>query len=142
MSETFIPKTMRDRVAAEALYRCGYCLTAQAIVGMPMEMDHLIPESVGGETVVENLWLACPLCNNHKANRIAAADPETGEIARLFDPRRQMWKEHFRWSEAGDHVVGTTVTGRATVAALQLNRAVRVLARRAWVTVGWHPPKD
>src|SRR4051794_31228160 len=67
MSETFIPKALREEVAAEARSRCGYCLAAEAIVGMPMELDHLVPESLGGLTVAANLWLACSLCNNHKA---------------------------------------------------------------------------
>jgi len=80
MSEARIPKALRSRVAEQAQYRCGYCLTSEHIVGAPMEIDHLIPESLGGLTEEENLWLACSLCNNHKGDRIAALDPETGEI--------------------------------------------------------------
>jgi hypothetical protein len=30
----------------------------------------------------------------------------------------------------------------ATVALLDLNRPALVRARQAWVTVGWHPPKE
>jgi 5-methylcytosine-specific restriction endonuclease McrA len=59
MSRTYIAKELRERVAADARHRCGYCLTAEAIVGTAMEIDHLIPESLGGLTVKENLWLAC-----------------------------------------------------------------------------------
>lgn len=107
-----------------------------------MEMDHIIPESLGGPTVRENLWLACSMCNDHKSNRIAAADPSTGEVVRLFDPRRDVWSVHFAWTTDGCSVVGQTPTGRATVVALRLNRVEAVEARRAWVLVGWHPPKD
>ena len=64
MSGTHIPQQLRDRIALEARHRCGYCLTAEAIVGTPMELDHLIPESLGGLTEEENLWLACSLCND------------------------------------------------------------------------------
>ena len=63
-------------------------------------------------------------------------------MVRLFDPRRQVWQEHFRWTEQGDQIVGLTPTGRATVTALQLNRPSLVKARRLWALVGWHPPKD
>ena len=98
MSETAIPVDLRNRVAAEARYRCGYGLAVEAIVGIPMEIDHIIPESLGGPTEPDNLWLACSLCNGHKGNRIAAPDPTTGEVVRLFDPRRQVWAEHFRWT--------------------------------------------
>ena len=142
MSKASIPKELRERVAAQARYRCGYCLTAQAIVGEPMEIDHLIPESLDGMTEEANLWLACGACNSHKSNRIAGRDPESGKMVRLFDPRRQIWAEHFRWNERGDEIIGLTAAGRATVATLQLNRALLVEARQLWVAVGWHPPSD
>lgn len=117
------------------------CLVSAAITGMPLEIDHIIPRSLGGTTERDNLWLACSLCNDHKGNRIAAPDPLTGEIARLFDPRRQRWADHLAWSADGLLVAGRTPCGRATVAALRLNRAERVEARRSWVMVGWHPPR-
>jgi hypothetical protein len=142
MSQTYVPKDLRDRVAAQARYRCGYCLTAEAVVGTPMEIEHLIPESLGGLTEEPNLWLACSLCNDHKSSRIVALDPVSGETVRLFDPRRQVWKEHFHWSEQGDRIIGITPSGRATVAALNLNRPSLVKARQLWVSVGWHPPRE
>ncbi len=142
MSQSHIPLELRWRVAEQARHRCGYCLTSEAIVGAPMEIDHLIPQSLGGLTEEDNLWLACSLCNDHKSDRIAALDPVSGQIVRLFDPRRQVWGEHFAWTAAGDWMIGLTPTGRATVAALNLNRPALVRARQAWVMVGWHPPKD
>jgi 5-methylcytosine-specific restriction endonuclease McrA len=142
MTRTYIAKELRERVAAQARHRCGYCHTAEAIVGTPMEFDHLIPQSLGGLTEEDNLWLACSLCNDHKVNRIAALDPDSGKVVRLFNPRRQVWAEHFRWSEEGERIVGLTPTGRATVVALNLNRPSLVQARRLWVSVGWHPPRD
>lgn len=142
MSRAYIPKRLRERVAAQAHHRCGYCLTAETIVGTPMEVDHIIPQALGGLTEDDNLWLACSLCNDHKGDRIAALDPLSGEIVRLFDPRHEAWAEHFAWVGEGDHIVGMTPTGRATVAALNLNRPSLVKARQAWAMVGWHPPKD
>jgi hypothetical protein len=142
VSRTPIPKALRQRVAAQARHRCGYCLTAEAIVGTPMEVDHILPEAFGGLTEEANLWLACSLCNDHKNDRIAALDPDTGGVVRLFDPRRQAWAEHFRWAPDGDLILGLTATGRATVLALNLNRPSLVKARQLWASVGWHPPKD
>ena len=94
MSTGYIPKELRERVARQAQYRCGYCLSAEAIVGAPMEIDHLVPQALGGLTEEDNLWLACSLCNDHKSDRIAALDPDTDEVVRLFDPRHQIWAEH------------------------------------------------
>jgi 5-methylcytosine-specific restriction endonuclease McrA len=142
MTRTYIPRGLRDKVAAQARHRCGYCLTAEAIVGTPMEIEHIIPQAFGGVTEEDNLWLACSLCNDHKNDRIADFDPSTGELVRLFNPRHQLWGEHFEWTPAGDRIMGKTPTGRATVNALNLNRPSLVVARRAWVSVGWHPPRD
>jgi hypothetical protein len=142
MSQSYIPKILRERVATQARHRCGYCLTSEAIVGTPMEIDHIIPESLGGQTEEDNLWLACSLCNDHKSDRIAALDPLTGEIVRLFDPRHQVWNRHFTWTAEGDRIIGLTPVGRATVVALNLNRPSLVKSRQAWCSVGWHPPRE
>jgi hypothetical protein len=92
--------------------------------------------------VRENLWLVCTRCNQFKGHKTRTTDPETGEIVPLFNPRTQVWAEHFAWSEDGTEVSGRTACGRATVEALRLNRELVVLARRRWVSVGWHPPAD
>jgi len=138
----YIPKPLRERVAVQARHRCGYCLTSEAIVGIPMEIDHIVPRSLGGLTEEDNLWLACSLCNEHKGIRTVALDPLTGEMVPLFNPRRQVWQEHFAWTAEGDRIIGLTAIGRATVVALNLNRPSLVKARQVWVAAGWHPPKD
>lgn len=142
MSRSYISKALREQVTAEARRRCGYCLTASDIVGTPMEIEHIIPEVLGGQTDPDNLWLACSLCNEHKSSRIVGVDPESGDQARLFDPRHQVWAEHFAWTLQGDQILGLTPTGRATVTTLHLNRIHLVRSRRRWTTVGWHPPED
>ncbi len=142
MSKTYIPKALRDLITTQGQRRCGYCLTQEAVVGTPMEIDHLIPESLGGRTEEDNLWLACSLCNDHKGERVAALDPQSGEVVRLFDPRRQHWADHFVWIDNGTVIHGLTATGRATILALNLNRPALVRARRAWVSIGWHPPAE
>lgn len=142
MSRTYIPKPLRRLVAAQSRYRCGYCLTQEVVVGTPMQVDHIVPEALGGKTEEDNLWLACSLCNQHKNDQIAARDPLTGALELLFDPRHQVWSEHFAWTAEGDFMVGLTPTGRATIIALQVNRPSLVRARQAWVAVGWHPPND
>lgn len=139
---SFISKVLRDQVADEAKHRCGYCLTAEMVVGAPMELDHITPEALGGTSEEENLWLACSFCNSYKGDRLAAPDPETGEMVPLFNPRRQAWNEHFAWAENGAIIVGLTPSGRATELALHLNRLVLVRARQRWISVGWHPPVD
>jgi len=48
MSQVYIPAEMRRRVAEEARYRCGYSLTLQAIIGMPLHIEHIIPLAACG----------------------------------------------------------------------------------------------
>lgn len=129
MSKTYLPKALRELVAAQGQYRCGYCLTQERVVGVLMEVEHIIPEAIGGPTEEANLWLACSLCNKHKGDRV------TG-----LDPRRQVWQEHFIWVDGGAIIEGQTPQGRVTVIALNLNRVTLVRARRLWISAGWHPP--
>lgn len=142
MSPQLVTPALRQRVAEAARYRCGYCLTAKRIIGPLLEIEHYLPESRGGTSDEENLWLACPMCNGHKADRIDAVDPETGTAGPIFNPRRERWDAHFEWVEDGTVIRGTTPIGRATVAALHVNHADMVAASRLWVAAGWHPPES
>ena len=135
-----VPRPVRRRVAAAADYRCGYCLTSQAIIGPLLEIEHLIPAALGGASDESNLWLACPHCNGAKATRVDAPDPDSGRIVPLFNPRTDRWSEHFAWADDGALLEGLTPIGRATVAALKMNHPDIVAARRLWMEVGWHPP--
>ena len=142
MPRPSIPDTLRHKVTEDARYRCGYCLTSQQITGMPMHIDHIIPLAAGGNSDEANLWLACPLCNGFKSTRTHFTDSATGDEVALFNPRTQVWSEHFTWSENGTQIIGQTPQGRATVEALKLNNAHLTAARRRWVVAGWHPPID
>jgi hypothetical protein len=51
MPKARIPPRLRDKVGQTAKCRCGYCLTPQLITGMRMQIDHIVPEAMGGATV-------------------------------------------------------------------------------------------
>jgi hypothetical protein len=136
-----IPPELRDRVRQQAGDRCGYCLSRQEYVWGTLEVEHIVPLADGGADAEENLWLACRPCNSHKSSQTEAMDPETGQGVPLFNPRTQVWREHFAWSEDGTRIIGLTAIGRATVVALRLNDTRLVAIRQRWVEVGWHPPK-
>ena len=142
MTRRRIPRALRQRVIAACRNQCAYCHTLTAITGARLVIDHIIPEAAGGQTVWENLCVACHSCNEFKGSQVAAHDPLTGERVSLFHPRQQLWRQHFCWSEDGSHIIGLTPAGRATVVALNLNHSIIVEARRRWARVGWHPPQD
>jgi hypothetical protein len=134
-----ISKALRERIAAEAGHRCGYCLTDQAVSGAQMHIEHLTPRACGGASEPANLWLSCAWCNSYKGTQTAAIDPDTGDLVSLFNPREQRWSDHFAWTDGGVRILGLTPTGRATVEALRLNNPYIVPARRLWAVAGWHP---
>lgn len=138
----YIPKALRDKIAAEARFRCGYCLTEQRVSGAQMHVEHIIPEARGGTSEESNLWLSCAWCNSFKGAQTEAVDPQTGQSVALFNPRTQNWVEHFTWSDDGLRIIGLTLTGRATIEALKMNNEYIVPARRLWVLAGWHPPGE
>jgi hypothetical protein len=133
---------LREAVAQRADFCCEYCKRPQLYTGMPHEIDHIVPESKGGKSTSDNLALACRLCNSFKQDAQTGIDPDTGNKEPLFNPRTQIWSEHFQWSEDYTQILGITPTGRATVQRLQLNYPTTVLARIEWRKLGWTPPSD
>ncbi len=107
-----------------------------------MTYDHIQPRSKGGETTFENLCLACPSCNEFKADSTAAIDILTGETTPLFNPRTQRWSDNFTWNSDATTVEDLTIIGRATIICLRMNNPVILVARRRWTISGWHPPND
>ena len=143
MVRRVIPAEIDRRVREAARNRCGYCLSPQHLVMAGLEVEYTIPLAKGGTNDETNLWLACPLCNGHKSDKISAIDPETGVTVPLFNPRTQVWAEHFAWSDDGIRIIGRTPIGRATVVALHLSDDPDAITVRSyWVRAGWHPPED
>ncbi len=75
-----------------------------------------------------NLALACMRCNFHKGPNLSGIDPETGDVVRRFNPRSDLWAEHFRWNDL--RIEGITPVGRGTVRVLEMNQVLRVEARQ------------
>ena len=47
--------------------RCAWC--GEALLHQPLEIDHIMPLSRGGDNTAENLAVTCPDCNRRKADR-------------------------------------------------------------------------
>jgi len=132
-----IPAPLRRLVRQRAGSRCEYCGLSQAGQEATFHVDHIVPRRTAGPTRADNLALACVSCSLRKQARRSAVDPATGGIAPLFHPRRQRWADHFRWE--GVRVAGLTATGRATVAALRMNRPLILAIRQEEALRGRHP---
>lgn len=79
-------------------------------------------------------------CNSFQWAFTESMDPESGDTVPLFNPREQVWSDHFQWSSQDPPVVeGKTAIGRATVARLQMNHPDMLAARRWLARVGREP---
>ncbi len=119
--------------------RCEYCGLPESACWFPFEIDHIIAIKHRGQTVAENLALSCYYCNNAKGPNLARVDPETGRIVRIYHPRRDHWKRHFRWE--GAILVGKTAVGRTTIALLEINYAEAIALRESLSEEGIFPPE-
>lgn len=134
-------ETQRKEVFARARGFCEYCLSPEKYSSSTFEVEHILPFSKGGKTVLSNLALSCPSCNKFKSHRIDVFDAKTGKKAPLYNPRRNVWKKHLKWSADYTQIIGLTATGRATIQALKLNRKNLINLRKLLRLFGEHPPQ-
>jgi hypothetical protein len=131
-------KALDQAVRSKARGLCEYCHSSQEHYPERFQIDHVISRQHKGESTLQNLALCCLECNKRKGPNIAGIDPETGQMAPLFNPRRDEWKAHFKW--LGAKLVGMSAIGRATITVLDINRAPRVVVRQTLIEEGVFPP--
>jgi len=119
---------MRRLVESRANGRCEYGLLPAAVSFFSHEVDHIVALKHGGKTDPQNLAYACWRCNRFKGTDLGSFDPETGIFSLLFNPRDQVWAEHFQLQS--DRINGLTLEGRTTIYLLQLNNDERMAERQ------------
>ena len=130
----------RELVTARAGGACEYCRLLEAPTGVTFHVEHFVPRSQGGETVMTNLALSCPGCNLAKAERTSSHDRE-GRRQPLFNPRDYDpwllgWYLHFVLDRQSGMVLPRSLIGEATVLTLNMNGRHRVFARRLQIRAG------
>jgi 5-methylcytosine-specific restriction endonuclease McrA len=90
-------RSLRIQVSERAGHRCEYCQLPDAFVSTPFQIDHIIAEKREGPSTLDNLAWSCLDSNSFKGPNIAGRDLETEQTIRLFDPRQDVWHEHFNW---------------------------------------------
>ena len=133
-----IPLRLVKLVRERAGDVCEYCVLPQASQEATFHVDHVLPRSQNGPTQLENLALACVTCSLRKAARTTAIDPRTGNAVPLFNPRTDIWSEHFAFTTTW-RLRGRTPVGRATIEVLGMNRPAIVLIRRELVLLNRFP---
>jgi hypothetical protein len=60
-------------------------------------------------------------------------DEQTQREVGLFNPRRDVWHEHFSVVVETGEIEGLTACGRATLSRLRINNGLQVEARKTWL---------
>jgi len=126
-------------VASQADERCEYCRAPEKIFNEAFEVEHITPKKRGGSDALDNLALACSICNSYKGSFERGFDSETQTEIALFHPRRDVWDEHFEFQSVTGEIVGLTPTGRATVNRLRINDPRQTAARLLWIQLDLYP---
>jgi hypothetical protein len=135
--DELLAQTVRERAG----HACEYCRVPQLYYPtVTFPIDHIIAQQHRGPTAPRNLALSCLRCNSFKGPNIAGIDPVTRKLTRLFNPRRQKWKSHFRWNNA--LIIGRTPIGRVTVEVLNMNDAQSLAVRVSLIVEGLFPPEE
>ncbi|MFN8633104.1 MAG: hypothetical protein U0893_04555 [Chloroflexota bacterium] len=122
-------------------------------------MDHIIPPGLwqtyvadrirdvtptpgrGGPNHLDNYAWSCANCNEAKGQQVARLIGRRRH--RLYDPRRDVWYEHFGFAHRHLLIVGLSAIGAATVAALGTNDSRiggPLGSRHDAIVLGIYPP--
>ena len=135
-----VSASIRAKIEERAEKLCEYCRSPLEFSPDPFSAEHIFPVSKGGTDDLENLALACQGCNGYKSTKTEAFDVMSRMTAQFYNPRRDLWNEHFVWSEDFTEIIGKTARGRVTITVLKLNRQRVKNLRRILVLAGEHPP--
>lgn len=124
INNTPVSAAVRKWVAQRGFYTCEYCLAQDESSFIGFEVDHIISRKHRGSNDETNLAYACPDCNRNKGTDIASIDWNNDQIVRFFNPRSDIWSEHFRLS--GGFIEPLTVIGKVTVDIFRFNDKVRL----------------
>ena len=123
-------------VASRAGHICEYCHAPEAVFNLPFEVEHIKPLSQDGDDSENNLALSCRSCNLYKSDAISGFDEESQNQTRLFNPRLDVWNEHFAINYKTSEIEGFSAIGRVTVSRLRMNGNAQVAARIQWLKLG------
>jgi hypothetical protein len=130
----------RTLVTARAGGACEYCRLIESACGVTFHIEHILPLSQEGETVLSNLALSCPGCNLAKGGRTIGQD-HNGTSTRIFNPRdfepsQLGWHLHFALDRETGVIAARSSVGEATLGILNMNASSRVFARKPQIQAG------
>lgn len=137
MSKLFSTAT-RQYIALRADYRCEYCKKPEIISNFSFHIEHIIGRQHGGSDLIDNLAYSCSYCNWKKGPNIGTVLTEQGPIIQLFNPRVNLWSDHFSVNTNG-LIVAKTEIGEGTLRLLEFNALERIMERQELIDLGFYP---
>lgn len=131
----YISEFLRKQVEKRADNLCEYCLIPIEETYFGGEIDHIVGIKHDGETVLENLALACQPCNRSKGSDLGSNSVTTKILTRFYNPQVDVWTEHFQVNEDAK-IIPLTEIGEVTVRIFKFNEFERVLERQGLIELG------
>ncbi len=133
-----ISALLRRKIVLRANHACEYCLVPEKYLATIFHIDHIRSLKHGGKTIFDNLAFACPHCNQNKGTDVGTfIDEESENLVRLFNPRKDIWVEHFEIQSGA--ILSKSKIGDATIKILEMNEVERIILRQALMTAGYYP---
>lgn len=133
----YVSAEIRLTVAEQAGNICEYCLVAEQDSYYRHQIEHIISLKHGGPSEPENLALSCVFCNRNKGSDIASVTADSNKLVRFYNPRTDIWSEHFRLN--GVIITPLTEIGDVTARILQLNNEERMTERQVLAKARRYP---
>ena len=130
----YISESLRQFVSERAGHRCEYCHLPQRYAFFSFHIDHIISLKHDGGTSEANLALACQVCNLNKGSDIATFLENDQVLIRFFNPRQDIWDDHFQTEPSG-YLFAKTSIGKATIKILGFNHPDSMIERHALINI-------
>ena len=119
-------------MAKRAKHRCEYCRVYARHSFLSFHIEHIISLKHGGKSDADNLAYACPLCNINKGTDIATIIDSHNDPIRFFNPRIDVWNDHFNVEPSG-FLDAKSKVGEATIKILGLNHPDSIIERQVMI---------
>ncbi|MCY7406000.1 MAG: HNH endonuclease [Alkalinema sp. CAN_BIN05] len=137
MERAYLNKSLRKLVVDRSDHLCEYCLIHDDDTVLGCAIDHIISLKHGGPNTADNLAYACVFCNRYKGSDVGSMIWETQEFVRFYNPRRDLWSEHFQLD--GVTIEALSSIGEVTARILGFNDRERLLERQVLIDRGRYP---
>lgn len=131
----YVSKNIRQFVKERASFRCEYCRIFERYSFLSFHIEHIVSLKHGGQNALENLALSCSICNFNKGSDVATFITSITNPIRFFNPRNDIWEEHFEIQVSGI-ILPKTDIGEATIKVLDLNHPDSVTERELMLLKG------